>query len=263
MTKQQLTTLALFGLAAACGDAGPRSHALPWSEGRVQVIGAEGSVRNVAPSDDAFCRELPGGCETPQRACEGRAADWILDRDGKLVHTLCYPEGGTLSVAELNERDGDVAQNQNNAVIDLDDGLPGVDVAGNLSIDANNVVVYGDDPEHAVIGGELLIDGNNTLVRGVTVQGDVVVAKNNAALAHCVIEGDLIIRGNNTVLAGCVVWGQVRIEANNTKLVGNRLVGGLSATGKNAECTGNYAYVDGDGDGVLRDDELGALLGCD
>jgi len=245
-----------------CGDGGARSHTLPWEEGGTQVLEADGSVRNVPTPAGSACLDIAGECVQPQLTCEGRGAELVLGSSGELVQTVCYPAGDTLTVEEIGARGGDVDQTENNAVILLDNLDDGVDIAGDLSLDANNVVVYGENPANAVISGGLSVDGNNAIVRGVRIQGDVEILKNNAVLLHCVIEGNLTIHGNNTVLAGCDVFGSITVYGNNTKLVGNRIAGPLVNPGKNTECDSNVAAVDANEDRVLAATEVGAALSC-
>lgn len=258
--------LALTGLGCS-SDTTNRSGAFPWDEGQVQVVGADREVTDVAIPEGDGCLRIgeefsdPANCIKPQEECEGRSADVLLDAEGKVLDTLCYPKGDTITVAELAANDGDVAQNQNNAVIVLDSN-PDVDLVGNLSVDANNVIIFGADPATSVVDGDLTIDGNNAVVRGVTLTGNVTVAKNNATFFFCVIEGDLTISANDTVIAGCDVLGKLTITGNNTKLVGNHFVNAPEIKGKNTKCEGNFEAADADGDGVLEAGEIGAPLSC-
>jgi hypothetical protein len=235
---------------------------VPWESNRTQVISADGSVRDVeTPTGDACLEVEFVECAQPQKTCRGAAADLVLDEDGKVLETVCYPESGTLDVAAIEAQDGNVRQNQNNAVIVLD-GAPAVDIEGNLSVDANNVVIYGDSPDAAVIGGDLGVDGNNMIVRGVRIQGDANIAANNSVLLHCVIEGDLHVTGNNSVVTGCDVFGKVTIEGNNTRFSGNRVGLTLHDSGKNTRCDANLAVQDENGDLVFADAEPSSELGC-
>lgn len=268
MKSQQLkltlcATVCVAAALGACSDGGAKSHSLPWDGNRTQVINGAGDITELpAPNGDA-CLDLQGACIQPQLTCEGRAADVVLDGDGKLVQTVCYPAAGTLTVSEIEANNGNVAQNQNNSVIVLDDIDDGIDIDGDVSVDANNVVIYGADPNNAVISGNLSIDGNNTIVRGVRIQGDVSIVKNNAVFLNCVIEGDVTISANDTVIAACDVLGTITITGNNTKLSANHIVGELSISGNNTKCTSNVAAVDADGDGILLTSELGAPVVCD
>jgi hypothetical protein len=256
-----LLALGLFGLG--CGADHSGSGPLPWSEQRTQIVDSDGRVTEVTPASGDGCLDYEGECLKLQQQCGDAAVDVLLDREGKILDRFCYPEDATLSVDELEARQGDVAQNENKSVIVLDDVNDGADISGDVSVDANKVVIYGSSPDTAVIGGSLTLDGNNVWVRGVRIEGDVTVLANEAVLGFCVIEGDLLIRGNGTQLLGCDVLGSITVEGNNSRLSGNRIAGALSAAGKNAVCRDNFRVVDTNGDRVVAPSEVGAALACD
>jgi hypothetical protein len=131
-----------------------------------------------------------------------------------------------------------------------------------VTIDGNNVTLFGHGPDPSVIGGNLNIDKNNALVSGVRVQGDVVIDKNNPSLVDCVIEGDLTIKGNNVSIALCEVWGKLTVEGNNAILVSNWFAVAPEVKGKNLICNDNLAFTDADGDGAVGEDELGEPIAC-
>ncbi|MFT3927649.1 MAG: hypothetical protein QM778_34280 [Myxococcales bacterium] len=261
------TMVLALGALGCSSDTTARQGALPWDDGHTQVVGPNGEVVDVATPEGDGCLKVgeefadPANCIKPQDECESRAADVLLDTDGKVLDTLCYPAEGTISVAQLEASDGGVAQNQNNSVIVLDSN-PDVDVAGDLSVDANNVYIYGDSPDTSVVDGDLTLDGNNAVVRGVRITGDVTVVKNDATFFYCVIEGNLTITGNNTVIAGCDVLGTLTIMGNNSKLVGNHLVHAPEIDGKGTQCDANLSAEDKDQSGTLEDSELGAPIQC-
>jgi carbonic anhydrase/acetyltransferase-like protein (isoleucine patch superfamily) len=201
------------------------------------------------------------GCVAPRAECEA-GAEVVLGSDGKAIETVCYPKGDTLSVEEVESKSGNIAQNENNAVIVLDAADDGIDIHGDLAVDANNVVVYGEDPATSLIEGDVNVDGNNIIVRGVSIQGDVTIDANNAVFLHCVIEGNVVVTGNNAVIAACDVFGSVEVRGNNTKLVANHVVGALTDKGKNTHCEENLGASDADADHVLESSELGAALSC-
>ncbi|HEX6239334.1 MAG TPA: hypothetical protein VFZ61_00515 [Polyangiales bacterium] len=247
-----------------CGG-GSKAHTVPWDPTETRVIEDDGVVREVNTPNGDLCLNVETGadeCIKPQDECGDLPADVILDANGKVLEVICYPADDTLSVDQLDAQDGKVAQNQNNSVIALDDEDDGVDIQGDVSVDANNVVIYGEDPATSVIEGDVDVDGNNIIVRGVHIQGDVSIVANNAFFYYCVIEGNVTISGNNTVLVGCDVLGNVTITGNNSHVAGNRIVGSLSDKGKNTRCEQNVAATDANGDGVLDSSELGAALSC-
>jgi hypothetical protein len=244
--------LSLLGVAACAESHDAR---VPW-DGRTQVV-APGATTSWA---DQACGLETGVCEQARAECKA-GVDIVVDRDGKLLDSLCYPDAQTWSVEDLAAHQGNIEQRENNTVLVLDQLDDGADITGDVSIDANNVVLYGESAEHAVLDGSLTLDGNNALVRGVHITGDVTVLKNNITLAFCVIEGDLNVSGNNVRLLGCDVLGSVNIDGNNARLYGNGVAGALSG-GKNAACVDNHRLVDADADGVITTAERGAALGC-
>jgi hypothetical protein len=272
MKRQQSTaiwagSLALLGAVGCSGGGGTRAHSAPWADERAQVIDSDRNIRELeaADADECLAFEFDGDDECVTRADEcgaDVAADVVVDADGKVVSVVCYPEGESLTVEEIEAQDGNVEQNQNNAVIALDDDDDGVDIEGDLSVDANNVVIYGEGPDVSVVSGDVNVDGNNIIVRGVRIQGAVEIVANNAVFLHCVIEGDVSISGNNAVLSACDVLGNVQVTGQNARLSGNHVTGELSDQGKNTICEENTAARDADADGVLSEGEIGAPLSC-
>lgn len=265
MKQVKTTTIgALVALGVtACDGGGARSHEVPWRHDRTHVIDADGNVTELGAVFGEDCLDLENGlCIRPQDECDGRAADVVLDARGELLQVVCYPDEEILTVDQIEAQDGNVEQNQNNAVIVLDDIADGADIEGDLSVDANNVVIYGDSPERALIEGDVAVDGNNIIVRGVHIRGAVEIRANNAVFLHCVIEGDVRITGNNAVLSACDVLGDVEILGNNARVSGNRVTGALSDGGMNTTCEENVAAADADEDGVISEAEIGASIGC-
>lgn len=254
-----MCALALTMFSLGCG-AEESGTGVPWSPQRTLVLDADRAATNIAAQTDD-CLEYKSECLNPEDKCGELAADVVLDTRGKVLDYLCYPAESTLTVEELSEKQGDIAQNQNNSVLVLDDANDGADVEGDVSVDANNVVIYGSSPATSVIAGSLTLDGNNALVRGVRIQGDVTIVKNDAVLALSVIEGNLVIEGNNVLLLATDVLGSVTVRGNNAKLYGARIAGTLSA-GTKSECKDNVSFVDADGDHSVDATELGAALSC-
>ncbi len=255
-----LVALGVFG----CGDGDGTRGGLPWEHDGTQVIGPERGVTVVdrPTGDSCFVWGVEfsdANCVKPQERCDG-AFD-VLVGDDKVLETLCYPKGKTLSPVEVEAKDGVIAQNENNAVIVLPDDASSA-LEADLAVDANNVVIYGHGPDGSVLDGDLLIEGNNAIVRGVRITGDVTISKNNATFFFCVIEGDVTINANNTTLAGCDILGSVTVLGNNTRLVGNHLASGLAATGKNTSCESNFLASDANENLRFETGEIGAALGC-
>jgi hypothetical protein len=264
MRTSVLLVFIALGLAA-CADSGTQTRRLPYNANETTVIGSSGSggldnAQVVSTPDGTECINLDDVvCATPQSECgNDGTADVLVDENGTVLDVVCYPSGGV----SVETFDGPVENVGNSAVLVIDDVDDGVDVDGDVTIDGNNVVLFGAGPDTSVIGGNLNIDKNNAIVRGVRIQGDVVIDKNNPSLIDCVIEGDLLIKGNNVNIALCEVWGTLTIEGNNAKLVSNHFAQAPSIKGKNTVCNDNVAFADANDDGEISPSELGAAIDC-
>lgn len=253
-------------LAVGCGDDDERSPGrFPYPTDKTTLIGDADNPDGLAgysvvtTPDGEACYNLDDVCVKPQTECgDDGAVDVLLDDQGAVVDVICYPTGGVA----IETVEGGIEDVGNDVVLVLDDEDDGIDVAGDVKIDGNNVTLYGNGPDTSVIGGNLEIAKNNALVRGVRIEGDVVVTQNNPSIVDCVIEGDLTIRGNNVSIALCEVWGRLVIEGNNAVLVGNRLASAPEISGSNSICNGNVAFEDADDDQIVDGDELGEPIEC-
>jgi hypothetical protein len=259
-----LLVVCLGALAGCAGDEQTRPR-LPYATDKTTVIGdfdnPDDSARfqTWSTPDGAECINLDDACVKPQDVCgDDGAADVLLNERREAVDVICYPTDGVA----IEDLEGEVEDVGNDVVLVLDDADDGVDVQGDVTIDGNNVTLWGHGPDNSVIGGDLAIEKNNAVVRGVRIQGDLVITKNNASLVDCVIEGDVTIAANNTSIALCVVWGTLTIEGNNTVLVGNRLAASPTIAGNETTCNGNVAFTDDNEDHTVEDDELGDVIEC-
>lgn len=268
---QRVSMLLVVGsvLVGACGSEADAT-VLPYAANLTTVIGGEqgeqkadkgkGRYRVVdTPDADGCIDEGDDECLKPQEECgDDGVADMLVDAKGKPLATLCYPTGGVA----VENIDGDLAKVGNNTVFALDDVDDGADVTGDVTLDGNNVTLYGHGPDVSVVGGDLHIDKNNARVRGIRVLGDVVIDKNNPSLVDCVIEGDLTIHGNNVAVALCEVWGKVIVHGNNAFMVENHFASAPEVDGQNTVCNGNAAFDDANDDKTLGEDEIGDALEC-
>lgn len=257
-----LSTLLFLSLALGCSSESDADPKVPWAEQRTMVIDASRTPVEVAPASGDACITYEDACLKPSERCGKQGADIVLDGEGRLLDYVCYPGEANLSVEEIQSRQGNIAQNQNNAVIVLDALDDGADIEGDLSIDANNVVLYGEDPAAAVISGAVVLDGNNILVRGVRIRGDLTIRANNVTVALAVVEGNVLVQGNNAQVLATDVLGTLTVTGNNAKLYGNHVGGAASFTGKGAECRDNAKAADANADGVLDLTELTGSLSC-
>ena len=248
---------------AGCASSEPSP--LPYKPNSTTVIGGDYDnpdglaleVRETPDGDE--CIDLDGACVKPQSECgDNGAADVLLDDSGAVVDVICYPTDGVA----IESLEGEVKKVGNNVVLVFDDEDDGADVTGDVTIDGNNVTLYGHGPDTSVIGGDLHIDKNNSVVRGVRIEGDVTIDKNNPSIVDCVIEGDLTIRGNNVSIALCDVWGKLVIEGNNAVLVNNHFASAPEIHGNNTRCASNLSFVDANDDGKLSETELGDEISC-
>lgn len=265
MYKQSALLVAGVMLVACAADGGTAS--LPYTANLTTIIGdyddasdEDDRSRTVpTPDDDACVDEDSASCVKPQDTCgPDGVADVLLDVHGAVRSVICYPTSG-VSVQNV---EGDIEHVGNNVVLVLDDVADDADITGDVTIDGNNVVLFGYGPATSLIDGNLYIDKNNAIVRGIHVAGDVVIDKNNASLIDCVIEGNLTVHGNNTSIGLCDVWGEVTISGNNTVLVADRVASLPAIAGHNTVCNAAVLFTDANGDAVVGLNELGAPIAC-
>jgi hypothetical protein len=238
-----LVSVGLSSCASGSSGSASSDLSVPYQLGQALVIGEVegGELTSIDPScESETCVEVR------ERCGEEAYADVVLGADGQVLDVLCYR--GNAQTQELGLASVETATAGNNTVLVLDDVADGEDVTGDVVLLGNNAVVYGHGADVSRIGGNLAIDKNNAIVRGVAILGDVTISKNNAQLAFTEIFGNLTIEGNNTTLAECTVHGEVRIEGVNTVLVQSRFRGARTLVGKNLECNGNTSF-----DGELGD----------
>lgn len=168
----------LLGLVACGSDDAPRT--LPYDPNSTALIGGDYDnpdglafrIRETPDGDE--CIDLDGACVRPQKECgDSGAADVLLDDSGKVVDVICYPTSGVA----IETIEGEIDHVGNNVVLVFDDEDDGADITGDVTIDGNNVTLYGHGPDTSVIGGDLNIDKNNAVVRGIRVEGDVTIDK--------------------------------------------------------------------------------------
>jgi hypothetical protein len=268
MSPRVAVTCGLLILLGCGDDDGAPRYGTPWVPGNANVFGnASGpAVRYDFPDSDE-CIVPPDvevdTCERARQECEpGSAADVVVDEGGNVLHVVCLPPHID-HVEPVDLEDGVIDQTSNNVALVFES--EGGTLEGDLLVNGNNVVLFGDSPADAVIDGDLTLTGNNTIARGITVTGNVNVLLNNTVMVYCVIHGDLFIGANNTVVSGCDVFGNVVVTGLNTELYGLHIQGNLDVgplAGLNLRCEGLKSFVDADEDGVVDEGEVGADRGC-
>lgn len=234
LTILRSATIPLLLFTTACGS----STSTPWADGTAVIRGSDGDVREI-PWSEVECLPIEGGgCLNPDEACGGKgAADVYVDAAGNVVEVICYPPGGDETTVVALEPDAAIG---NGDIVVVSGTAQAPAYSGDLDLTTNNNTLYGDDPGTSIIAGNVEVNGNNTLVSGVTVTGNLRVVLNDTQLTNCVIRGNLIIEGNNTKAAGCIVDGNIEITGQNTELTNNVVDGNIENAGQNTVCTGNY-----------------------
>lgn len=272
--KHRASLLALT-LAAACGEADPLAGVDPfgaYQDEHVTVIGGDTTVP-IASGElgKKGCLQVTTSTCVPVKR-EGKyckastgPVDAILV-GGMVAEVVCYADEGKKDPALVVDADGDgdidIPQNANGSVITFDPSSDGKAVVGDVTLDANNVTLYGNGPDRSIIKGNLRITGNNARVRGIRVKGNVDIELNTAALILAVVEGNLTIRSNNTLVAETAVFGNVTVDGNNAILVGDGTQGNWRIDGSGASCERNYRFQDADSDKVVDPGERGDDLSC-
>ncbi len=240
-----------------------------YEQGRATVIGSDTEGRRIEGSvvvnedgcivvgDDCIPVRGIGQCDLESGPLD------IVVADGEVQSAVCYGDLAEPTDVVTNES-GDVVlpQNANNAVLVFAPETNGVAIEGDLSVDGNNVTIFGNGPDETIIDGDVALTGNNARIRGVTIKGDLTIGLNNLSAVLVRVEGNVIIEGNNAVLAGSVVFGNLTSGSNNHVLVDNRLRGDLELTGANYTCADNHAFSSDDFTYTLDTEPRGELLVC-
>lgn len=212
-------------------------------------------------------------CEVPDTESsnwcerEGGPVDLIYV-DGELVQTICYPpaedpDRPTETIA--GSGDVDVAQTANRTTVVFDAATDGMPIAGNVTVDGNNVAIFGNGPDNTILDGDVTLDGNMARLRGVTITGDLVLRKNTVAIVLCRILGNVRLETmstNGSIFAENEIWGDFTSDSNGNLFVGNAVSGKWEHTGNGNTCDRNVAFADKNEDDVLDDAERGADLLC-
>lgn len=246
----------------------------PYEDGNVTVIGTDTDGTLVAgstpPLNAGDCVVVGDNCVAPDPSghfCErdGGPVDVIVI-DGEVVETICYPppaEGSPTVVVDADsDGDLDIDQSANNTTVTFDKATDGTEVEGNITVDGNNVAIYGNGIDKTIVHGDILLAGNNVRLRGMTIDGDLLLTSNGVAAVFVRVLGNVIIEGENDVFSGSDVFGELQCTPNNVTLVGNRVQGGFTATGNNPECVGNRAFEDENQDELVDDEEIGDPVVC-
>ncbi|MFO0661092.1 MAG: hypothetical protein U0165_14855 [Polyangiaceae bacterium] len=248
-----------------CGgsdDSSGTTSTYPYTPGTADVHTPDGTT--TVGSDSSGCITTSNGTciKLPEKCGKDRnAAEIYTDKDGNVLAIVCYPTDG-VTVDPVAEPPVDDLKDGNNSVIVLDGADDGPDVTGDVTLDGNNLTLYGQGPDVSEIGGNLTITQNNAVVHGLTVDGNVTFEQNGGTISDCVVKGDVYLKHNNSVVAGCDVWGKIVVTGNNNIVVSNRIQGGFDISGKMGTCENNLSFSDANNDKVIQDSEVGAEISC-
>lgn len=217
---------------------------------------------------DTLC-EVPATANTDWCERSGGPVD-VIYVDGVAVETICYPPADdpdrpVETIDSTREGDIDIAQMANRTTVLFSDDTDGQPFVGDISVDGNNVAIYGNGADATIIDGSVELDGNNVRLRGVTITGDLILRKNNVAVVLCRILGNVVLETpstNGSVFAENDIFGSFSSNSNGHLLVGNDVLGDWTITGNGSVCDRNHAFADEDGDELVDETERGALLEC-
>lgn len=236
------------------------------------VVTADGTTYVVTNEGGEGCVDIGDECvditDAEGRYCddENAQADVLLDENGDVVSVVCYPpadEGTTVTELETDSGTVELPSNQNGTVITFPAESDGEPLDGNVTLDGERVVLYGNGVDETIINGNIVLASNNARLRGLTVQGNVDVEDNanNGSIVLCRIEGNLTVKSNGMTLASCEVYGNVTVDGNGTTLV-NIGVQGEWKVSDSSVCEGCYSFSDENDDKLLQEDEVGEALEC-
>lgn len=248
---------------SACSDDDPPRSNVPWMPNETTVISEGGEYGSYGTPGAMGCVVAP---DTEEEVCFGSdvtcadetTADVVVDDNGVVLDVVCIPPSVD-AVTELDLADGEIDQTSNSTALVF--GAGGV-FEGDLAVDGNNVVLYGNGPDESTLDGDLHITGNNAIVRGVTITGDLNIDKNGAVVVFCRVLGNVTLSKNNTVLSGCEIHGTVTVLDNNSELHGNSIAGGIEDSGQGTVCDGNVSFSDVNENQQVDEGETGEDLGC-
>lgn len=271
----KLRSVFVLVMAVACGEADPLAGIDPfgaYQDEHVTVIGGDTTVPIASGAlGKSGCLQITTStCVEVKREgkyCKAKTGpvDAVLI-GGLVAEVVCYSDEGQKNPVVVVDADGDgdldIPQNANGSVITFDPSSDGKAVVGDVTIDANNVTLYGNGPDRSIINGNLRITGNNARVRGIRVKGNVDIELNTGALLFAVVEGNLTVRSNNTLVAETAVFGNFTVSGNNAILVGDGAAGDWSIGGSGSSCERNYRFQDADSDHIVDPSERGDALSC-
>lgn len=235
----------------------------------VVAIGTTASGGSVSTSDfNGTCVDVAdNSCIAATRTgtyCDGVTsgpADVIVV-NGKAVQTVCYPSPANSTkpvVVSDPTQVTTVLKTANGTAITFDPSTDGKEIQGPLTIDANDVSIYGNGPDKTIINGDVILAKNNARLRGVRIKGNLIITFNDTSVVLCEIDGNVQSEKNNLLFASNTVFGNVQLSGNGDQLYYNKVQGDFTAKGT---CDLNQSFADANHDFVVQAAEIGAALVC-
>lgn len=278
----RLTSMGVVSLALACGDGRDVGNYGDYSEERVTVIGTESGAADTenritvsGPNGEGSCVAVSDSLCVPAESegewCEreGGPIDVVIV-DGQVVEVVCYPPA-TDEDRPVEHVDAatsgaiDVAQNANNTTVVFNEETDGVPIDADLTIEGNNVSIYGNGPDKTIIDGDVSLDGNGVRLRGVTIMGNLIIGKNRASVILTRVLGNVVLSGqstNGTVFVENDVFGDFTQASNTNTITGNDVQGVWSVAGHGCVCDANYAFSDANQNQLVDEGERGEARSC-
>lgn len=236
----------------------------------VVVVGDKTYIVSGDTSGD--CVQIEGDCIDlsdikGERYCDDPNAQAdVIVVNGEVVDVICYPSPDSGQPVEtVTSTDGNVelGQGTNGAVVTFDESTNGVPIEGNLIIDGERTIIYGNGVDETIFEGNLEMASNNARVRGVTIKGNVTYANNsnNGGMSFVKIHGNLSVSSNGFSIFDARVFGNVEVSGNDATLINIGVQGGWDVP-RGATCDGCYSFKDEDADFVVADGERGDALTC-
>lgn len=239
------------GASAVKVEKGPGEDVVYDTNQSVVVVNGETYI--ITNDDQAEgCIQIEDQCvdigDAKGKFCEeGAQADMVVV-DGEVVGLICYPppEEAKEVIEITPDSNGslDVPQNANGSVITFSEDTNGTPFVGDLTIDAERAVIFGNGPGETIIEGHVTLSSNNARVRGVTITGDLNLSFNNVAVAFCEVQGNFTATGNGFRAIDCQVFGDVTVTGNNGILSNIGVQGKWEVTGSGTICDGCYSFED-------------------
>jgi hypothetical protein len=236
-----------------------------------QVWGCAGTQERLALSDQlALTRGEPASTDSPDcvdlsaatgvHCAQPEALVEAVLQEGQPIFYTCWP--GASGAQPLSQ----VASQEGQRRLEADDPRRVFTVAqetlqGQVWLAGARQALYGQGVESSTLGGDVIVQGNQVRLRGLTVDAALGLQGNGAAVTGVRVTGDVTVSGNNAALVDVEVHGDLLIEGNGITLIDVGVGGQVTHQSATTNlCHGCYSFEDQDQDRVITPQEhLGSL----